>query len=95
MEHVPEWMRPTFASPLMEVDAASIVSRIRAVFVAPPKQVPTEAMSDGPLLGNGEWKIRVGRPPADSMFSQSEEIIRAVRNITDGLPQLVYLVGWQ
>jgi Endo-alpha-N-acetylgalactosaminidase len=27
--------------------------------------------------------------------SQAEEIVRAIHNVTDGLPQLVYLVGWQ
>lgn len=28
-------------------------------------------------------------------FRQSEEIIRAIHHVTDGLPQMVYLVGWQ
>lgn len=28
-------------------------------------------------------------------FKQSEEMIRAIHNVTDGLPQIVYLVGWQ
>ncbi len=28
-------------------------------------------------------------------FAQAGEVVRAIHNITDGLPQLVYLVGWQ
>lgn len=28
-------------------------------------------------------------------FAQAEEIIRAISNVTDGLAQIVYLVGWQ
>jgi hypothetical protein len=28
-------------------------------------------------------------------FSQAREIVEAIHNVTDGLPQMVYLVGWQ
>ena len=28
-------------------------------------------------------------------FKQAEEIVKAISNVTDGLPQIIYLVGWQ
>ena len=28
-------------------------------------------------------------------YDQAAEIIRAINNVSDDLPQLVYLVGWQ
>lgn len=43
------------------------------------------------------YKILNEEPTAGvrATFKQSEEIIRAIHNVTDGLPQMVYLVGWQ
>ena len=28
-------------------------------------------------------------------FAQAEEVVRAIHNVTDGLPQIVYIIGWQ
>jgi len=35
-----------------------------------------------------------GKPP-DTTFAQAGEIIERIHRFTDGLPQIVYLVGWQ
>jgi hypothetical protein len=51
-----------------------------------------------PLYRTHVWyKIFLDSPSTGvrTTFSQAGEIIRAVRNVTDGLPQMVYLVGWQ
>ncbi|MHC1764014.1 MAG: endo-alpha-N-acetylgalactosaminidase family protein [Verrucomicrobiia bacterium] len=51
-----------------------------------------------PLYRTHIWyKILNQEPTAGvrSTFKQAEEIIRAVHHVTDGLPQMIYLVGWQ
>ncbi len=39
-----------------------------AVFSAPPKNVPTKAMPDGPLLGNGDVGVAMAGPPEAQRF---------------------------
>jgi dienelactone hydrolase len=39
-----------------------------AVFDAPPKNVPTKAMPDGPLLGNGDVGVTMAGPPEAQRF---------------------------
>jgi len=39
-----------------------------AVFSAPPKNVPTSAMPDGPLLGNGDLGVVLAGPPEEQRF---------------------------
>jgi pimeloyl-ACP methyl ester carboxylesterase len=39
-----------------------------AVFDAPPKNVPTKAMPDGPLLGNGDVGVAMAGPPEAQRF---------------------------
>jgi hypothetical protein len=51
-----------------------------------------------PLYRTHIWyKVLLQEPTAGvrTTFAQAQEIVRAIRNVTDGLPQLVYLVGWQ
>lgn len=51
-----------------------------------------------PLYRTHLWyKILLQEPTAGirTTFRQAEDIVRAIHNVTDGLPQLVYLVGWQ
>ena len=46
-----------------------IVSRQQAVITAPPQQVPTRGMPDGPLLGNGDvGVVLAGAPEAQSFY---------------------------
>ena len=40
----------------------------KAVFDAPPKNVPTNAMPDGPLLGNGDVGVALAGPPEKQCF---------------------------
>ena len=39
-----------------------------AVFHAPPRQVPTRGMPDGPLLGNGDVGVALAGPPEAQVF---------------------------
>jgi alpha-L-fucosidase 2 len=39
-----------------------------AVFTAPPRQVPTRGMPDGPLLGNGDVGVVLAGPPESQLF---------------------------
>jgi len=50
------------------------------------------------IYHNSIWyKIFLDLPATGvrTTFSQAQEIIEAIYNVTDGLPQIVYLVGWQ
>jgi len=49
-------------------DALDIVARQIAVFDAPPRNVPTGNMPDGPLLGNGDLGAALAGPPEDQRF---------------------------
>jgi hypothetical protein len=40
----------------------------KAVFNAPPGGVPTQAMPDGPLLGNGDMGVVPAGPPEAQRF---------------------------
>jgi alpha-L-fucosidase 2 len=48
--------------------AASSIAQHTAVFTAPPRQVPTRGMPDGPLLGNGDIGVVLGGPPEAQVF---------------------------
>ena len=45
-----------------------IVSKHNAIFTAPPQQVPTRGMPDGPLLGNGDVGVVLAGPPELQAF---------------------------
>jgi len=74
------------ATPLTWLDAAKLVrSRM--------PRIPNPYYHDRYIYG-----IRVDEPnfpKAGATFAQCEEIIRMVRNLTDGAPQLTHLWGWQ
>ena len=76
----------TGATPLTWLDAAKLVrSRM--------PRIPNPYYHDRYIYG-----IRVDEPnfpKAGATFVQCEEIIRMVRNLTDGAPQLTHLWGWQ
>ncbi|MCX6887596.1 MAG: hypothetical protein NTX27_21460, partial [Verrucomicrobia bacterium] len=40
----------------------------KAVFEAPPRNVPTKSMPDGPLLGNGDVGVVLAGPPEAQRF---------------------------
>jgi alpha-L-fucosidase 2 len=44
------------------------VSKHRAVFTQAPKQVPTQGIPDGPLLGNGDVGVALAGPPENQQF---------------------------
>ena len=48
--------------------AEPVVSRHVATFTQPPSHVPTNAMPDGPLLGNGDVGVVLGGPPEAQRF---------------------------
>jgi len=49
-------------------EASLVVARHTAVFTRPPRNVPTNMMPDGPLLGNGDLGVVVAGPPEDQRF---------------------------
>jgi len=49
-------------------NAKNIVSRYEGVWTAPPRRVPSNAVSDGPLLGNGDIGVLVGGAPDRQQF---------------------------
>lgn len=53
--------------PLQNLDFAE-VSRYKAVFTEPPKNVPTVRTPDGPLAGNGDIGITMGGTPDNLCF---------------------------
>ena len=51
-----------------------------------------------PIYHTHSWyKIFLSHPDPGILttFKQAREIVEAIYNVTDGLPQIVYLVGWQ
>ena len=52
----------------MVAESARIVSRYRAVFLAPPEKIPGDTSVDAPLLGNGDVGVAVGGPPELQQF---------------------------
>lgn len=44
-------------------NAKNIVSRYEGVWTAPPKKVPSNAVTDAPLLGNGDIGVLIGGAP--------------------------------
>jgi hypothetical protein len=61
-----------FASPAKDhegtVNPMDIVSRHTALFTQPPQRTPTDFMSDGPLLGNGDVGVVLAGPPDEHFF---------------------------
>ena len=56
-----------------------------AVFLEPPKRVPTRQMVDGPLLGNGDLGVTLSGPPDKLKFWISKnDFWRAAERIVDG-----------
>jgi hypothetical protein len=53
-------------------NAQRIVSRYEGVWTAPPKKVPSNALSDAPLLGNGDLGVLIGGPPEKQQFFLSK-----------------------
>ncbi|MCX7048080.1 MAG: hypothetical protein NTX50_21670 [Candidatus Sumerlaeota bacterium] len=49
-------------------EGGRIVASHTAIFVQPPKRVPTPAMPDGPLLGNGDVGIVLAGAPEEQTF---------------------------
>ncbi|HEX4084399.1 MAG TPA: LamG-like jellyroll fold domain-containing protein [Chthoniobacteraceae bacterium] len=49
-------------------DGSAIVSKYTAVFTQSPTHVPTRALPDGPLLGNGDLGVVAGGSAADQTF---------------------------
>ncbi|HUT25528.1 MAG TPA: LamG-like jellyroll fold domain-containing protein [Sumerlaeia bacterium] len=49
-------------------EAMEIVSRCTAVFSEPPQRIPTGAVVDAPLLGNGDVGVAVAGPPQYQLF---------------------------
>lgn len=49
-------------------DALQIVESCQAIFTAPPHNVPTKGMPDGPLLGNGDVGVVFAGPPEKQVF---------------------------
>lgn len=49
-------------------DAKTIVSRHEGVWTAPPRRVPSGAVSDAPLLGNGDIGVLIGGAPEKQQF---------------------------
>lgn len=68
----------------------------KAVFTVPPQQVPTRAMPDGPLLGNGDVGVVLAGPPEAQIFyigkndfwRRSDASVEAVGNLTLATPAL-------
>ena len=56
------------AAAVPETQDPHIVDQHAAVFTAPPKNVPTGFMADGPLLGNGDMAVVMGGPPEEQQF---------------------------
>ena len=50
-------------SRIAETEALRVVSRYQAEFSEPPKGVPTGAVVDGPILGNGDIGVALAGPP--------------------------------
>ena len=57
-----------FQSLELFASGADRVARHTAVFTAPPRRVPTPAMPDGPLLGNGDVGVVLAGPPEAQVF---------------------------
>ena len=53
-------------------NAQRIVSRYEGVWTAPPKKVPSNTVSDAPLLGNGDLGVLIGGPPEKQQFFLSK-----------------------
>jgi alpha-L-fucosidase 2 len=53
-------------------EALRILARQKAVFTAPPKQVPTRKVVDGPILGNGDLGVVIGGSPELQRFYVSK-----------------------
>jgi alpha-L-fucosidase 2 len=61
---------PTMAQPTARESASTtgVPMDYKAVFNAPPRGVPTQAMPDGPLLGNGDVGVVLAGPPEAQRF---------------------------
>jgi alpha-L-fucosidase 2 len=53
---------------LVLLSASAPAMDYTAVFTAPPRQVPTRGMPDGPLLGNGDVGVVLAGPPEAQTF---------------------------
>ena len=62
--------RPTLAQTAAREGASTTRAPMdyKAVFDAPPRGVPTQAMPDGPLLGNGDVGVVLAGPPEAQRF---------------------------
>jgi len=74
----------------------NIVARHVAVFLAPPTQIPTLGMPDGPLLGNGDVGVVLAGPPEDQRFCigkndfwrRNDASVEAVGTVELSIPDL-------
>ena len=60
-----------FSAPLAGETAETLLQHVErhvAVFVEPPKHVPTQGMPDGPLLGNRDVGVALAGPPEAQRF---------------------------
>jgi len=64
MKH--QWKNGVFIALLSSVTAHAM--NYNAVFTAPPQNVPTYYMPDGPLLGNGDVGVALAGPPEEQRF---------------------------
>lgn len=58
------------------------------------RQLPKPADTHRRAIWYKVFCARPGKPP-NTTFAQAREIIERIHRFTDGLPQIVYLVGWQ
>ncbi len=56
------------AGPTMQAEAKRIVGSHRAVFLGPPKKIPSKMAVDAPLLGNGDMGVALSGPPEQQRF---------------------------
>jgi alpha-L-fucosidase 2 len=61
-------MKFSIALALALICAAARAMDYSGIFTAPPQQVPTKGMPDGPLLGNGDVGVVLAGPPEAQFF---------------------------
>ena len=72
--------------PFLAVQAP--VQKVEALFTSPPKRTPSDAVPDGPLLGNGDLGVVLGGTPESLVFHISKnDFWRAVAHYSDGSPK--------
>ncbi len=64
------------------------VQQYEAVFSVPPKHVPSDAVVDGPLMGNGDLGVVLGGPPeALTFYVSKNDFWRAISRYPEGSPK--------